>query len=107
MRILVGEIALLLTVEVFNMGDVFFFFFGSNINTCYKGVLALSLSLSTTVPSISLVVLVFFLINGRCLLPTGYVSREDVGRFILSGVFILLLDWFIPLETFGINFSDV
>lgn len=95
--------ALSFTVEVFDVGDILFFFLANDVDICCRGVLALSMSLSTIVTRTSLVVLVLFPVGGRCLLLTGYVSREDIGRLILPRVLIPFFRWFIPLEIHGIN----
>ena len=99
--------ALLSIIEVFDLEDVFFFFLGSNGDTCHGRVLALSPSLFTTVLRTFLVVLILFLVGGRYLLPTKYVSKEDVDRLILSKVFIFFFRWSVPSETLGINLSSV
>lgn len=75
-------------MEAFDIGDVFFFFHENNIDIYYREVLVFSPSLSTIMPRTYLVVLVFFLVDGGCLLPTGYVSKEDVNRLIFPRVFI-------------------
>ena len=106
LKTLIGEMALSSIVKTFDIGDIFFFFLESNINTFRRRVLASSLSLSIIVLKTSLVVLVFFLVGRRCLLPTGYVSKEDVDGLILLKVFIIFLCWSIPSETLGINFPD-
>ena len=95
--------ALFSTPKAFYIGDIFFFFLGSNINTYQKGVLASFLFLSTTMPRTSLVVLVFFLVGGRCLLLTRYVRREDVDRLIFFKILIFLFCQSVLLETLGIN----
>ena len=93
-------------VEAFDMGDIFFFLLGSNVDTYCRRVLASSLSPSTTMPRTSLVVLVLFLEGGGCLLSTWYVSRGDIVRFILPRVLILFFCWSVPSETLGVNLSD-
>lgn len=86
--------ALFSAVEVFNVGDIFFFLLKSDVDIYCKKVLALPPLLS--MPKTSLVVLVLFLvgggylIGGRYLLPIRYVSRGHVGGLIFLGVFILL-----------------
>lgn len=86
-----------MTVEVFDLGDVFFFLFRNDIGIHDRGVVIATVFLSSIVPEISLVVLFFFaslaLING---LPTRYINRGKVSRFILLGV--LFLGWFMPLR---------
>ena len=99
----VSKMALLFAVEVYDMGDVFFCLFKSNIDTYYRKVLALSPSSSITMPKTFFVVLVFFLVCERCLLPTKCIGREDVNGFILLKVPIFLLCWSVPLETLCIN----
>ena len=91
LKTLIGKMALLSAMEAFNMEDVFFFLLRSNVDTCRRGVLVSSPSLFTTVPRTSLVVLVFFLVGGGCLLPTRYISREDVDELILPRVLIFFL----------------
>lgn len=50
------------TEKVFNIREVFFFFFSNNVDTCCRKILALVLSLSIIVVKISLVVLVFYVV---------------------------------------------
>lgn len=107
LRIFVSKIIFLSTVEAFDIGDVFFFFHENNIDTYCREVLVFSLSLSTIMPRTYLVVLVFFLVDGGCLLPTEYVSKKDVNRLILPRVFIFFFCWFVPLEILGINLSGI
>ena len=92
-------------VEAFNVGGVFFFLLGSDVDICRRGVLASSPSESTTVPRIFLMLLVHFIEGGRCLLSTGYVSRGDIAGLILPRVLILLFHWSVPLEKFGVDLS--
>lgn len=107
-RILADIIAFSFLKNIFDLEKIFFFFFflANGINTSYKKVLAKTLPLLYMAPKTSLVVLVFFigLVGGRLLLLTWYVSKKDVSRFMLSGVFILFLGWFISLKAFGIDF---
>ena len=93
-------------MEVFDMKDVFFFLLGNNIDTCHREVLASSPFSSTMVPKTSLMVLVFFLVGGGCLLPTRYVSRENVNGLILPRVLSFLFCWSVPSETLGIDLLD-
>ena len=93
--------------ETFDVREVLFFLLGKGVDTCSRGILASTLSSSTTAPRTSLVVLVLFvglaLVGGRLLLPTRYVSRGGISGFILPGVLILLLRWSVTSETLGIN----
>ena len=79
--------------------------FKNNVNNYCKRVIATILSLFFVVPKNSFVILIFFislvLMDG--LLPTIYINKERVSKFILPKVFILFFCWFISLEIFGIN----
>lgn len=90
LRRLIGKITIFSIMEAFDIEDVLFFFFRSNIDTYCRRVLALFPSLSIMVPKTFLVVLVFFLVGERYVLPIRYINREDVGRLILPRVLILL-----------------
>lgn len=80
-------------IEVFYMEDVLLFSLNA-IDIYYKKVMVATLSLPTTASKSSLVVLVFFaglaLMDERLLrvLPTRYLSRENVSGFILPKVFL-------------------
>ena len=80
-----------LTMEVFNMENVFFFVLKNNVNTYYKRVIVATSFLSSTAQKTSLVVLIFFisltLICG--LLLNKYVNKGKVSELILFGVLIL------------------
>lgn len=75
------------------MKEVFFLFFflGNNINTSYKKVLAITLSLFIIVPKTSLIILVLLtgLMDRRLLLPTKCVNKTSLSKLIFSRVLIL------------------
>lgn len=99
-------------MKTFDVKDIFFFFLKNNINTYYRGVIAMTLFLSPLIMKTFLVVLVFFaslaLIDRRLLglLSTKYINRGDISGFHLSGVLILLFCRSIPLKTLDVNFLD-
>ena len=98
----------LVTVELFDLEDVLFFLFDDiDVSTYYRKVIT-TISLAFLVPKTSLMVLVFLanlaLMSGRLLvLATRYVSRRNISRFSLFGVFLFLFCGFSPLGTFQIN----
>lgn len=85
-------IAFLFAEKVFNMVEIFFFFFNNDINTYYKEILASTLFLPTIVLKTSLVVLVFFinLIDKKLLFSIRYINKGNVSRLYFLKVFILL-----------------
>lgn len=94
-----------LIVKVFNIRNVFFFFFRNDIDTYYRRVMATTLFLSSASPKIFLVILIFFVdlaLIGE-LFSTRYVYKKRINRLVLPKVFILLFCWSISIETFGIN----
>lgn len=74
--------------KALNVKKVFFIFFSNNVDTYYREVLTSILCLSTMVPRIFLVFLVFFsvLVSGRLLLPTRRINKEGINRLILPKV---------------------
>lgn len=86
LRTFADVIAFFFAEKIFNMRKVLFFCLSNNVNTCYKEVLVLILSLSNITPRISLVVLDLFinLLGGKLLLLIKYVSRKDISRLIFS-----------------------
>lgn len=74
----------------------FFFFFGKNVDTCCKRVMAAILFLSLIMPKTFLVIFVLFigltLVDKRLLglLSTRYVNKRRVSGLIFFEVFILL-----------------
>lgn len=70
-------------IEVFHKDNVLFFIFENYINTCGRKILPWSLFLPIIVPKNSFIVLDLFLLGRKWLLFIEYVSREDVGGFIL------------------------
>ena len=78
-----------------NLGNILFFFLRNNIDTCGRGVGAMTLSPSSAAPRTLLVVLVF-LINLALigLAPIGgvssrHISKGKISKPSLSGVFLL------------------
>lgn len=100
-------------VEIFDIGNIFFFFYENNIDIGYKGIIIATLFLSPTTSIAFLIGLVFFaglaLVNRKLLglLPTRYVNRKSVSRFILPNIFILFFYRSISLETLDINLADI
>lgn len=78
LRIFAEIIAFFFAKKVFNMGKIFFFCFGNNVDICYKKILALTLFLSIIAPKTSLVVLIFFvrLMDRKLLFLTRYISKR-------------------------------
>ena len=94
-------------IKVFDIRDVFFFFFRNDISTYGKEVVAATLFLSSTVPKTFLIVLVFFaglVLVGR-LLVSRHISRKNVNRLFFPK--ILFFGWFLLLEALGINLLDI
>ena len=87
--------ALLLAVEVHDMGEIYFFLLRSNVGTRHRWVLASSTF--SPMPRTSVVFLALLwvagrsLLSGRWLFPTRYVSNGGVGGLILSEVLLLFL----------------
>lgn len=87
-----------------DIGSVFPFLF-DDIRTCYRGVIAATLSLYPTVPKTSLIVLVFFanltLVGRRLIvLTTRYINKKSVSRFIFSKVILFLFVGLYPWKYF-------
>lgn len=99
-------ITFLSVIEAFDLRDVFFFFFKNHVNIRDKKVMTVILSLSSTMPETSLVVLIF--LTGLALvdklLPIRHVSRKRVNKLIFFE--ILLFGWSVPLDVLDINFAD-
>lgn len=93
----------LLTVKVFDLEDVLFFFLGNNVSTCSRRLVATTLLLSSVVPEISWVVLILLtslaLVGG--LLLNKHISRKKVSRLNLPKD--LVFGWFMALKKLGIN----
>ena len=99
----------LMAVIAFDLGHVFviLFLLVNDIDTCGKGVGVMTLSSpSSAAAETSLVVLILLrvgrrsLLSGKQLFSTRCVSREGVGRLILStGVFLLFLSGLILSKT--------
>lgn len=85
LRKLIRIIAFFFIIKVFNIRNIFFFLLENDVNICWRKLLASSLFLSTMVSKTSLVNLVFFLLDRRWLLFTGYVSqRVSANLFFLK-----------------------
>ena len=104
------------TVITLDLGIIFHFILdGASVNTHCRGVIAAALSLSaiSALRTSLLVVLVLFwvgeksLLSGKRLLSTRRISREGVGRLIIStGVFLLLLSGSVPSGTPRVHVAD-
>lgn len=96
---------LFVIVEVFNLVDVFLFFFDDvSVSTYYRRVIATTLFLALSVPRTSLVVLDFLailaLIGGRLLmLATRYVTERSVSALSSFEVFFFLFHGLLSLKT--------
>lgn len=100
-------------VEPFNMGDIFFFFLGHDVDTCCKKVIVAILSLPPMTLKTFLVVLVLFvylaLVGKKLLglLPTKYISKKSVNKLILLKVIIFFFCKSLFLERLGINLANI
>ena len=109
LRTLPGIMAFSFTEEAFDIREVFFYFFGNDVNICYRKILVLTLFLSTMAPKTFVVVLIFFigLVDGRLLFSTKYISKGGVNRLIFFKVFIFFFCWPVTLEIPSINLSYI
>lgn len=80
-------------VEAFNVKEVFFFFFGKNVDTYCKRVMTAILFLSLIMSKTFLVIFVLFinliLVGGRLLglLSTRYVNKRSVSGLIFFSLY--------------------
>ena len=94
---IVGDIMpFLVTVITLDLGDIFHFLLDSiSVSTCYRKVVATSISSATSAIRNSLVLVLFTslaLVSGRLLvLATRYVSEKIVRGLSPSGVLLLFL----------------
>lgn len=101
LKTLIGVMTIFFIVKVLNMGNIFFFSLDT-INTYCKGVMVVTMFLSTMILKISLMVLVFFaglVLMGRRLLRvllTRCISKRSVNGLILPKIFLLFFYRLIP-----------
>lgn len=109
LRILARVIVFSFAKKIFNIGEIFLFLLGNNINTCYRIVLTLTLPLFIMALRTFLIVLVFFfgLMDGKLLFLTRFVHKRDMSGFILPRIFILCLYLFVALDIFDIDLLEI
>lgn len=78
--------------KIFNIREVFFFFFNNNVDIYCRKVLVLIWSLFSMILKIFLIVLVVFisLVSEKLGFSNKYINKKAVSRFIFSKVFIFL-----------------
>lgn len=102
-HILTEVMVFLFVMIAFNIKK--FLFFGNDINTYYKVILASTLSLFTMMLRTFLVVMIFFvsLVDWKLIFLTRCISKGGVSKLILFGTFIFFFYWFVISKIFSIN----